>query len=64
METERQGQSAYVALLVSAWIEIMSSLAVSFATIVALLVSAWIEILSVYHRRKSKVCRTPRECVD
>ncbi len=54
----------HVALLVSAWIEIATTVNAGTHALVALLVSAWIEI----KRRLSGSCqppsRTPRECVD
>ena len=54
----------YVALLVSAWIEIGLLGKISRISLVALLVSAWIEIgvISVISTRAD--CRTPCECVD
>ena len=57
-------QVLYVALLVSAWIEIGLLGKISRISLVALLVSAWIEIgvISVISTRAD--CRTPCECVD
>ena len=54
----------FVALLVSAWIEMQKRVTLTGAVWVALLVSAWIEIFIVMTDGGSRVRRTPRECVD
>ena len=56
--------TAEVALLVSAWIEIARVFDDNQVCTVALLVSAWIEILRTPKRFVLPVRRTPRECVD
>ena len=53
-----------VALLVSAWIEILLPFRITTHIHVALLVSAWIEIARVWSASARVRCRTPRECVD
>ena len=54
----------FVALLVSAWIEI-DQMDTDAATLqVALLVSAWIEIFVTQLSATHWASRTPRECVD
>ena len=53
-----------VALLVSAWIEIISTKQITVRIRVALLVSAWIEIAFITALTYLPTCRTPRECVD
>ena len=53
-----------VALLVSAWIEILQATFRPFVIDVALLVSAWIEIEQAMHSTPPVARRTPRECVD
>ena len=53
-----------VALLVSAWIEIVDYPEALPAVIVALLVSAWIEIIAFLSLNSPCCSRTPRECVD
>ena len=55
----------YVALYMSAWIEIVIRKHVySFVTIVALYMSAWIEILDPHSTFFNENCRTLHECVD
>ena len=53
-----------VALLVSAWIEIINGFPMIAIKFVALLVSAWIEIPVLTAPGCVKSGRTPRECVD
>ena len=53
-----------VALLVSAWIEILQVSNLQRYWLVALLVSAWIEIVSLEDLIRDAERRTPRECVD
>ena len=53
-----------VALLVSAWIEILYLYYLTEGKVVALLVSAWIEIRVAADKYKRFTSRTPRECVD
>ena len=53
-----------VALLVSAWIEIIDPESICLRVMVALLVSAWIEILIASQIGNGILSRTPRECVD
>ena len=54
----------FVALLVSAWIEMQQTKNTEVAIYVALLVSAWIEMLEMGDIDVLDRCRTPRECVD
>ena len=59
-----RSSSLFVALLVSAWIEITKPAADGSIVFVALLVSAWIEIKLDKRESDKLKRRTPCECVD
>ena len=63
-KTIEQASCGNVALLVSAWIEMLLEEYLETPLAVALLVSAWIEITHLMALCRQHLRRTPRECVD